>query len=72
MKRIDLVLYLLAVLILISAAIPSLFVYQMVDDWQGNIPGALVPFSTGAMVYAFVLGPLIYAWGILYTKNLPR
>lgn len=62
----DLGLWILSISALVVSAVIASFVYGLADDWQGNIPGALFPFSVGATAFALALGPLIYAWGKVY------
>lgn len=49
--------------ILVCAVTVSSIVYGWVDDWEGNIEGAILPFVVASTVFTLFFMPLAYLWG---------
>ena len=66
--RDEIILWFVSWMVLTSSLVIAGMVFTWVDDWEGNIEGALLPLVASAHVFALLLFPLIYCWGVLYRR----
>lgn len=65
--RDEVILWFVSWMVLTSSLALSGMVFTWVDD-RNNIPGAVLPLTVAACVFALLLFPLIYCWGVLYRR----
>lgn len=68
MRRLDeFILWFVSLLVLTSSLVLAGMVFVWVDG-RNNIPGSILPLTVSTCVFALLLFPLIYCWGILYRR----
>ena len=64
----EILLWFASAMVLVSSAVLAGYVYVWVDDWEGNLEGAILPFVASVFSFFLLLFPLIFCWGIIYNR----
>lgn len=65
--RDEIILWFVSWMVLTSSLVIAAMVFIWVDE-RNNIPGSFLPLSVSACVFAMLLFPLIYCWGVLHRR----